>query len=255
MQELESDVFLYWAAELRDRPGQPQRKLWEWCYIAQALFERNLLAEGRSGLGFAVGREPLPSLFASRGCTVLATDLNVDEAQKEGWNDGKQHAASIDHLNKRLICPPEQMAARARFRTANMREIPNDIGTYDFLWSSCAMEHLGSLRDGMDFVVNAMKCLKPGGFAVHTTEFNCESDVDTVERGRDVVFRKRDFLQLASELRALGHEIAPFDFRLGDSPADLFVDEPPYGGKVHLKLRIGKFASTSFGLIVKARAN
>ena len=35
------------------------RKFWEWCAIAQALEERNLLVSGSRGLGFAVGTEPL----------------------------------------------------------------------------------------------------------------------------------------------------------------------------------------------------
>lgn len=255
MADLDSGIFRYWATELRDRPGQPHRKLWEWSYIAQALLERGVLREGSRGLGFAVGREPLPALFASRGCSVVATDLAIDEAAKEGWNDGKQHAASIDHLNLRGICPPAAMAELVSFRTANMRAIPADIGTYDFLWSSCAMEHLGNLRHGIEFVINAMKCLRPGGIAVHTTELNCESDTRTVEKGRDVVYRKRDLLELESELSALGHRMAPLDFQLGQTAEDLYVDDPPYVGKVHLKLRIGGFASTSFGLIVKAAEN
>ena len=117
------------------------------------------------------------------------------------------------------------------------------------------MEHLGNLRHGIEFVINAMKCLRPGGIAVHTTELNCESDTRTVEKGRDVVYRKRDLLELESELSALGHRMAPLDFQLGQTAEDLYVDDPPYVGKVHLKLRIGGFASTSFGLIVKAAEN
>lgn len=252
MSDLDSGIFRYWATELRDVPGQPHRKLWEWSYIAQALFERGFLKENSRGLGFAVGREPLPALFASRGCNVVATDLTLKDATKEGWNDGRQHSASIEHLNVRGICSAEKMAELVRFRTVNMREIPSDIGTFDFLWSSCAMEHLGSLRHGMNFVIDAMKCLRPGGIAIHTTELNCESETKTVESGRDVVYRKREFIELKAELSAFGHQMAPLDFRLGATPEDLYVDEPPYVGKTHLKLRIGGFASTSFGLIVKA---
>ena len=51
------------------------RKIWEFCFIAQALDERGMLARGRRGLGFAVGTEPLPAMFASRGCAIVATDL------------------------------------------------------------------------------------------------------------------------------------------------------------------------------------
>ncbi|MBN8481201.1 MAG: methyltransferase domain-containing protein [Xanthomonadales bacterium] len=251
-QDLDGRAFRYWARELRDRPGLLHRKLWEWCYISQALFERNMLREGSRGLGFAVGQEPLASLFASMGCRILATDLGLEEASKEGWVDGHQHAAGMEHLNRRKICAPELLEERVAFRTADMRAIPADIGHHDFVWSSCALEHLGSVRKGMDFVREAMRCLVPGGIAVHTTEFNCDSDDKTIEDGPSVILRRRDLSQLASELQTLGHEVAAFDFDLGATTADRYVDEPPYPGPTHLKLRIGPYASTSFGLIVKA---
>jgi hypothetical protein len=38
-----------------------------------------MLQPGRTGLGFAVGAEKLPALFASRGCRITATDLPSDD--------------------------------------------------------------------------------------------------------------------------------------------------------------------------------
>jgi hypothetical protein len=113
------------------------------------------------------------------------------------------------------------------------------------------MEHLGSLQHGLDFVIAAMKCLRPGGIAIHTTEFNVESDSDTIETGHSVIYRARDLVALRDALRAKGHEVEALDFDVGGTEGDRYVDEPPYGGKSHLKLRIGGFASTSFGLIVR----
>ena len=249
--DIESTPFRYWSQRLGLPPGHLHRKAWEWCYITQALSERELFGPGRRGLGFAVGREPMTSLYTSMGCEILATDLEAARADEQGWIEGNQHAASVEHLNKAGLCSPELFEANARFRPVNMLEIPSDLANFDFLWSSCALEHLGSLRAGIDFVLCAMNCLRPGGIAVHTTEFNVDSEVDTIETGHDVIYRKRDFLELADELRANGHEIEPFDFRTGNSDADLYIDEPPYTGKVHLKLRIGGFASTSFGLIIR----
>jgi len=62
--QLESPVFRHRAAALKERPGWLHRKLWEWCFIAQALFERGMLERGLRGLGSAVGSEPLSALFA-----------------------------------------------------------------------------------------------------------------------------------------------------------------------------------------------
>lgn len=54
------------------------RKEWEFVSVCQALEERGMLSEGKCGLGFAVGKEPLPALLASRGCTITATDNWTD---------------------------------------------------------------------------------------------------------------------------------------------------------------------------------
>jgi len=253
-RDIETANFRYWASRLGLRPGGLHRKAWEWCFISQALYERNVLGPGRRGLGFAVGQEPLTSLFVGMGCEVLATDLDPERADEQGWVEGNQHAAGRAQLNKYGLCSPELFDAHAGFRHVDMRAIPEDLAGYDFLWSSCALEHLGTLQWGLDFVANALKCLRPGGIAVHTTEFNVESDTQTIETGHDVIYRRRDFSRLAEDLRRQGHHVEPLDFDTGDSDADLHVDDPPYTGKVHLKLRIGGFASTSFGLIIR-RAN
>lgn len=249
-RQIDSPSFRYWAARMGLKPGGLHRKAWEWCFIAQALHERGLLRPGSRGLGFAVGQEPLTSLFAGMGCRITATDLDFARASSEGWVEGRQHAAGIEQINLAGLCSPELFAANVDFGVVDMRDVPATLQGYDFAWSSCALEHLGSLRHGLDFVLASLGCLRPGGVAVHTTEFNVESDVRTLETGHDVIFRKRDLMQLSGELRERGHTIEPFDFDLGDSDADRYVDEPPYASRVHLKLRIGGFASTSFGLIV-----
>jgi hypothetical protein len=250
-RQIESPSFRYWATRLRERPGGLHRKLWEWCFISQALYERDMLRDGRRGLGFAVGTEPLTALFATSGCRILASDLDPDSADKAGWVSTNQHASSLLQLNSRSLCPNDAFLERVEFREVDMRAIPERLRDFDFLWSSCALEHLGSLENGIEFVVNSMECLAPGGVAVHTTELNCDSDESTVETGNSVVYRKRDLLELANRLSLRGHTIEPFDFDLGDSEADRFVDEPPYRGRTHLKLRLGDYASTSFGLIIR----
>ena len=249
-QQIESPAFLYWARRLHERPGALHRKLWEWCFIAQALHERGLLRVGTKGLGFAVGTEQLTALFAGAGCEILATDLEQVLAREAGWVESNQHAVGVDQLNTKGLCPPEDFARRVRFQSADMRNIPEAFRDFDFLWSSCALEHLGSLTFGMDFVVSAMDCLRPGGVAIHTTEFNCESDTGTVETGGSVIYRKKDLLELERRLRARGYLVERLDFYTGETEADRYVDEFPYGGKAHIKLRIGGYASTSYGLII-----
>lgn len=252
--QLEAPAFRYWASQLGEVPGLLHRKLWEWCFITQALYERGMLREVCRGLGFAVGNEPLTGLFAKLGCSIVASDVGVEIARREGWVDTHQHASDPAQLNQRGLCPPEAFAERVRFREVDMRAIPDDLRGFDFLWSSCALEHLGSLQAGADYVIEAMACIREGGVAVHTTELNCDSDVETIEVGGSVIYRRRDLLALAELLQKQGHRVEPFDFDLGASDADRHVEEPPYQGAPQLKLRLGSYASTSFGLIVQKKS-
>ncbi|MDH3678854.1 MAG: class I SAM-dependent methyltransferase [Acidimicrobiia bacterium] len=250
-EQLESHRFRAWAERLAEEPARLHRKLWEYCYIAEALAERGMLQPGITGLGFAVGTEPLASLFASSGVTVVATDMDPEEAAAKGWVDTNQHAAGIDALNDRGLCPDSVFRTNCSFRAVDMNDIPEDLTGFDFVWSSCAFEHLGSIEHGIQFVVNAMRCLKPGGVAVHTTEFNCSSNDATLTEGGTVLFRRRDFEEIARRLHADGHDIT-LDFTAGSLPADHFVDLPPYKQDVHLKLMLADYVCSSYGIIARA---
>lgn len=232
------------------------RKLWEFVYIAQALYERGMLKPGKRGLGFGVGTEALVAIFADMGCEILATDLANNEAEETGWTETFQHLGSnIKLLNKYMICPEDTFEENVRFRNVNMNEIPDDIEEYDFNWSACAFEHLGSIENGLNFVRNCLKTLKPGGIAVHTSEFNIFSDDETIDNEPNLVlFRKKDILKLIEQLESEGHYVWPFDFNSGNGIVDNFVDTPPYSQcDMHLKLKLAKYTSTSFGLIVRKK--
>ncbi|HYD95307.1 MAG TPA: methyltransferase domain-containing protein [Noviherbaspirillum sp.] len=228
------------------------RKFWEWCAIAQALDERAMLRPGRSGLGFAVGTEPLASFFASRGCRILASDLNPKESNT-GWIERNEHAACLDAVYHHQLLDRREFDRLVDFQYADMRTLQGLSGTYDFVWSSCALEHLGSLQAGLDFVLASASLLRPGGVAVHTTEFNVRSNVDTLETGDNVIYRQRDILALSESLKKQGMTLATPNFDCGDHQFDIDFDRPPYfsSGKPHIKLELGGHVCTSFMLIVE----
>lgn len=249
--QMQSDVFQEWVIRLREKPMHMHRKVWEYCYIAQALKERGMLAPGRRGLGFAVGQEPLSALFASFGCEIVATDLSTEEACQGGWVETSQHADSLDVLNQRQICDPLLFKDRVGFRFVDMRDLPDDLGTYDFIWSSCSLEHLGNMALGEQFIFDSLKYLKAGGVSVHTTEYNVESNFFTIMKGPDVLFRKRDLQRIAAKLGREGYKV-DLDFTKGNLPYDRVVDKAPYKHDVHLKLAVGWYIVTSFGLIIES---
>ena len=246
-----TDGFRYWITEMH-HPLQMNRKLWEWFFTADALYQRDMLQPGRRGLGFGVGREPLSALFAARGCDILATDMSVDSATVAGWAGAGQHAGALGELNTLGICQAADFAERVSFRPMNMNDIPLDLtDSFDFCWSSCALEHLGSLEHGMRFVEAAMRILKPGGVAVHTTEYNMSSVDGTFEAPELSLYRKTDLESLVGRLGAAGHMVEPFDWTHGSGFADGYVDLPPYfSTPLHIRLRIAQFDCTSIGFIV-----
>lgn len=224
------------------------RKQWEFCYIYRVLETAGMLQPGKRGLVFGAGREPLVAAFAARGVHVLATDMAPDLAEESGWADTSQHAWGKEALNDRGLCPPEVFDANVEFRVVDMNHIPEDLGTFDFVWSACAFEHLRYLRCGHDFIMNAANLLAPDRIGVHTTKMNCSSNFKTLAKGSTVLFRQQDFRKMAQKLGERGFNVC-LNFDLGDEPLDHHVDVAPYKDDEHLKLQIAEWVTTSFGLV------
>ncbi len=246
------DQYRFWVRAMKDRPKY-LRKQWEFVYISQVLHERGMLAPGRRGLGFGVGREPLPALFASFGAEIVASDQSLQGAIEAGWVRSSEHSADLSGLNERGICIERMFSQLVSFAEVDMNAIdPKFHGQFDFCWSACSLEHLGSLVHGASFIKEAMKALKPGGVAVHTTEFNLTSNDATVESRDLSIYRRRDIDRLLSELSAAGHAPSPVDYSLGEGYAETVVDLPPFGrGEPHIRLRLADFDCTSIGIVVQ----
>ncbi len=260
--DLESPWAAYWCAQLKI-PVVFHRKIWEFAYVLQALSERGALYPGMRGLGFGCGHEPLPSYFASRRLKVTVTDLAPDAAAAAGWIATGQHASRPGDAYMPHLVDRETFDANVSAQFVDMNRIPDSLSGYDFCWSICALEHLGSIEQGLAFVENAMATLREGGVAVHTTEFNFLNDEKTIDNWPTVLFQRRHFEDLARRLQGRGHTIAPLSFDVGNQVLDRFIDIPPYlndwpeglrrqwgDDAPHLKLLVDGYASTCFGLVV-----
>ena len=260
--DIESGWVAFWCAECGVKPVYV-RKWWEFCYVAQALWDAGMLSPGRRGLGFGCGREPLPSLFAKYGCEIVASDLPAATARARKWLASQQRGADPRTMLYPTICPDPEKLAKVSFREIDMNRIPPELdGAFDFCWSCCALEHLGSLELGRQFIENSLRVLRPGGVAVHTLEFNLDEAGDTLDRGATVLFQRRHLEAVADLLASSGHRVAELDFNPGAGLLDGFIDLPPYDPEIlgsapqplHLKVSIAGFRCTSFGLIVTRRA-
>lgn len=252
-QHFHLPLYTYWCNALGENP-RFHRKQWEFVYICQALYERGYLRSGLSAVGFGVGKEPLVSYFASCGIQVLATDLDTAQARELGWVSTNQHSDNVIGLNERRLCETSEFNRLVSFRNVDMNDVPRDIGCFDFCWSSCAFEHLGSIRNGLDFVINSARLLRPGGVAVHTTEYNISSNSKTLDNNRSfVIFRRCDIEILVKELQSEGYQVEPIDFSSGEDELERYVDLPPYLDEPHLRLELaGEYVVTSLGIIVRA---
>jgi hypothetical protein len=235
--------------DLRNEPVF-HRKQWEFVYIVHQLKVHGFLKAGMRGLGFGVGTEPLSSLFASMGCRILASDA-PDAVGEEGWKRTAQHASALQQLWHSHLISYEDFAAACHFQPIDMRVHEQIPSGYDFHWSSCVIEHIGGIRAAQDFLLASTHRLNRGGIAVHTTEFNLTSDLETIDEPGTCIFRSRDLQQLQQELKQQGLQMDPLVLDPGMHAYNYHVDTPPYDSQVHLRLKLNRFASTSVGIVIR----
>ncbi|QYU66614.1 class I SAM-dependent methyltransferase [Leptolyngbya sp. 15MV] len=233
--QFQEPVFGQLIADLKLHPGH-HRKLWEHAFVLSVLLREAMVGPGR------------------RGVKVLATDAPTDETPNQGWATTNQFAAQAEDLFFAGIVGRKVFDRLVSFRPVDMNAIPADLNDqFDACWSTCSLEHLGSLQHGLDFIENSLNVLRPGGIAVHTTEFNLTSNDETLELPSLALFRRRDIERLAARLIAAGHTVAPLNFHPGHEELDEVIDVPPYS-RPHLKLLVAHYTITSIGLIVRKKA-
>ena len=233
---------------------RPHRKQWEYVAISEALAAHGMLASNRLGLGFAVGTEPLPAYFASQGCTIMATDQPTNANAQALWGRSQQHSSTVETLRSWATLTPEQQA-RIEFAALDMNTVPGWVADeFDFCWSACALEHLGSLAHGLLFVLASLSCLRPGGVAVHTTEYNLSSNDITNDHHPNNIYRNRDIERLRTLVLDLGHRMSAVDYTWGEHAMERDTDDAgwtPVERLPHLSLRIDGFRATSILLVIQ----
>ena len=144
--DLSSDWAAYWTRQLKIALVF-HRKVWELAYVLQTLHDHNLIRPGARGIGFGCGTEPIPSYLASRGVEVTITDIPPEDQASKGWAETAQHAASLQNCLFPDLVSSEVFQERARIAYVDMNAIPDSLKDYDFCWSICALEHLGSILE------------------------------------------------------------------------------------------------------------
>ena len=250
--------FLRWEAVIHGRPEpvapplpSKHRKLWEFVVILATVDRCGLYRPGARGIGFGVGSEPLAAVFARGGVDVVATDQPVDQGHP--WARSGELMHGLSSLSRPSIVDDKELARRVAIRTVDMNDLPPDLGRFDFTWSACVIEHLGSPALGLEFVRTSAALLNPGGVGIHTTELELVPRETTMDYGSCAVYRPDDLLDLEEKLRADGYEV---DFNLHvpmGAPEDRYISpvDPNVPDPSHLKLVIRDSVSTSFAIVVR----
>jgi hypothetical protein len=240
-----------WCAALRERPRY-HRRLWECAFVLQALFEGEALLSEAKVLGLGPVDGSVIS-YLSRN-EVRSTVLS---ASAPPFRDDLTDAFTFQ---KNVTVHPIEESLKGL----------KGLEGFDACWSIGQAGHMGSIRKGMDFMLESMEALKPGGLAVHVFDFNFADDQQTIDDWPSVLFQRGHIEALAEEMRARGHEPRPLDFHVGHQPLDRFIDIPPFDNdrteafnglwrdgwqSAHLKTSMDGFAVTSFGLICRRGAN
>ena len=258
--DLESPWASYWMGRLRADFAY-RRKLWECCFVLQALWERGMLEDGTRGLRIGFDAEALSGIMAAHGSFVTIADTDAAAAQAMGPGARleaalRSHAIDAAAFRRRVnVTPLGDATALHAFRA------------YDFCWSGDLAQRQGSVAAGLDLVCRSMATVRPEGIVVHLLEVAYAEEERAIDNWPAVLLRRRDVEQLAERLTREGHRVERLDFDIGSGFMDLFVDVPPYehdlagtpfdqrlGAAAHLKLMVDGFPTTSFGLVVQRGA-
>lgn len=239
-------------AEIIEAMGMPplrSRRSWEQAWIVSLLATHGMIGPGKHGIGFGVGRERIPSLLASRGVSVLASDTpqQMDDA-------AISPGAALLGLFHPEILHLGDFEQLVRYRHIDMNQLPADLdGQFDFCWSASALDRLGTLAAATAFLEDSLRVLRPGGIAAHTFALNVGSDIATAETPALSVLRRRDLEALAAQLQTGGHEVLPVNFHPGLEPQDAQVTTRPDAPLRPKQHQHGQVV-TSFGLALRKAA-
>ena len=235
------------------------RKQWEFAMILLALRRRGALRPDAVGLSMGAGKERLLYAVAHNVRRVVATDLYDPGTE---WD--KARTADPDRYIKEDKPFPVDDAKLEGLRM-DMRSLDFEDATFDFCYSSCAIEHIGGREDFRKHLSEAHRVLKPGGVYALTTELHWGPE--TIEHPHNYYFSPGYLRDLVAEsdfaadpeidARIAHHRI---NYPLPPSLDRLCFDGPDrlgnhlLGEAPHVQLLLGRHPFTSVSVVLRKEA-
>jgi SAM-dependent methyltransferase len=142
------------------------RKQWEYVMHVRAMEASGALHDQADVLGIACEAEPVIFYAAKNARSVLATDLYAGSGNSPGWAAGRLREADVYERS-----PFPYPRDRLQVRTMDMRHIDAKDESFDLVWSSSSIEHLGSTSEIRAALCEVARVLRPGGVHLLTTEW------------------------------------------------------------------------------------
>jgi 2-polyprenyl-3-methyl-5-hydroxy-6-metoxy-1,4-benzoquinol methylase len=190
-----------WMNFLKEKP-KLHSKQFQYYAILEIANRLHTYKTQPKAIGFGVGNEPIPSALVALGFKVTATDY-LDGEIANIWQETGQLVTSSKKLNERGIATDTLFSRNLTFENLDMNRIPESYREkFDFCWSTCALGHIGSYQKGLDFILASASLLKPGGWAVHSTELDLsnKAPLDTPNLS---LYREEDLLKRIVDVRGV----------------------------------------------------
>lgn len=149
--------------ELKE-PARFHRKQWEFAMIFLTLKKFGLLNNKKIGLSLGGGNERVLYSIAEHVKKLIVTDLYDDNTS---W-DCARTSDPDEFIKSSKPFPVDESKIQAL--RMDMRFLDFADKTFDFCYSSCAIEHIGDYRDFLQHLNEVNRVLKDGGIYVFTTE-------------------------------------------------------------------------------------
>lgn len=176
--------------ELRE-PAKLHRKQWEFAMIFLTLKKYGLIENTKTGLSLGGGNERVLYAIGNHVKTLYVTDLYD---QNTSWDCARTE--DPDEFIKASKPFPVDDGKLQAIRM-DMRFLDFDNNTFDFCYSSCAIEHIGEDNDFLQHLNEVNRVLKEGGIYVLTTEL--QFGEKTIPDQNNYVFNKEHLSNLISE--------------------------------------------------------
>ncbi len=176
--------------ELRET-ARFHRKQWEFAMIFLTLQKFELLKEQNVGLSLGGGNERVLFSIARHIKKLFVTDLYDDSTS---W-DCARTGDPDEFIKASKPFPVDDTKIKAL--KMDMRKLDFADNTFDFCYSSCAIEHIGEYQDFLQHFNEVNRVLKPGGIYVLTTELQFGEETITDEN--NFIFTKDYIAKLIAE--------------------------------------------------------